>query len=148
MPCAIPNGPLADDYRVYASPRQVPDQAWEAPGVVVERFLPEQDARGFYLRVWIFFGDRETSARCRAAEPIIKGENMLDHVAVPVPDELRAWRERLGFDYGKFDYVCPDGQPVLLDTNRTPGISVKLFDDPQLRANLDSLNDGLGVFLR
>jgi hypothetical protein len=40
---------------------------------------------------------------------------------VPVPDFLRAERERLGFDYGKFDFVIHDGQAVLLDANKTPG---------------------------
>jgi hypothetical protein len=27
----------------------------------------------------------------------------------------------MGFDYGKFDYVMQEGQPVLLDANKTPG---------------------------
>jgi hypothetical protein len=30
-------------------------------------------------------------------------------------------RKRLNFDYGKFDYVVHDGQPVLLDANKTTG---------------------------
>jgi hypothetical protein len=37
-----------------------------------------------------------------------------------VPEALRAERARLGFDYGKFDFVVVDGEAVLLDANRTP----------------------------
>jgi len=39
---------------------------------------------------------------------------------VAVPDELRAERSRLGFDYGKFDFVVHEGRAILLDANRTP----------------------------
>jgi len=30
-------------------------------------------------------------------------------------------RRKLGFDYGKFDYVVHEGRAHLLDANRTPG---------------------------
>ena len=39
-----------------------------------------------------------------------------------VPPALRRRRAELGFDFGKFDYVVQDGEPVLLDANRTPAI--------------------------
>ena len=40
-----------------------------------------------------------------------------------ITDELRAWRERLRFDFGKFDYVYHGERFVLLDVNRTPVIT-------------------------
>ena len=35
--------------------------------------------------------------------------------------EIVEAQRRLKFDYGKFDYVIHDGQPVLLDANKTTG---------------------------
>ena len=35
--------------------------------------------------------------------------------------EILAWRERLGLDYGKLDYVELDGRAVLFDVNKTTG---------------------------
>ena len=121
--CDIPEGPLLEGYPVFDSLRAVPEAIWREPGLVVERFVPEADSRGFYLRVWIFLGARESSGRWRASAPIIKGEQLLEREDVPVPDELRRWREALGFDYGKFDYVRHDGRFVLLDANRTPSFT-------------------------
>jgi hypothetical protein len=34
---------------------------------------------------------------------------------VPVPQALREMRARLGFDYGKFDFVVNDGRATLFD---------------------------------
>jgi len=143
----IPTGPSLPSYEVFASPRDVPFEFWTTPGLVVEKFLPEQDERGFYLRVWTFLGDRERSSRCRATEPYIKSGNVIERESVPVPDEIRAWRERLGFDYGKFDYVLHQGRPVLLDVNRTPGPAPKLPGDQSARSGFLSLAEGLNVFL-
>jgi len=121
LPCDdILSGPVADGYPVYRSAGEVPPLAWTTPGLLVEKFIPEQDERGYYLRTWLFFGDRETSARWRATVPIIKADDLLERENVPVPDELRAWRVRLGFDFGKFDYVRHGGRFALLDANRTP----------------------------
>jgi hypothetical protein len=142
----IPGGPVADGYPIYASAKQVPELAWTTPGLLVEKFLPEQDSHGYYLRVWLFFGERETSGRWRASVPIIKGEDLLEREDVPVPDELRARRKELGFDFGKFDYVRHGERFVLLDTNRTPsftpaigGRAARLPD--QLAAGLESFLD-------
>jgi len=108
-------------YPIFASPRAVPDAMWNNPGLVVERFLPEQDERGYWMRVWIFFGDRERCGRYLGNHPIVKSGNIFARESAPVPPELRAERARLGFDFGKFDFVVHDGQVVLFDANRTPG---------------------------
>lgn len=107
-------------YRIVASPRDVPDSIWENPGFVVERFLPERDERGFWLRVWVFLGDRERCTRYLAPHPLVKSANFIAREEVTVPDALRAERRRLGFDYGKFDFALCDGELVLFDANRTP----------------------------
>lgn len=113
--------PVLADYPVYASLGEVPADFWSTSDYVVERFTPERDANGHYMRVWVFLGDRERSMRYRSAAEVIKSANFQDAQPVPVPDELRAWRTRLGFDFGKFDYVMHDGRCILLDVNRTPG---------------------------
>lgn len=113
--------PVLDDYPVYPRLGEVPELFWASADFVVEKFTPEQDSRGYYMRVWVFLGDRERSMRYRSDAQVIKSSNFLDGEPVPVPDELRVWRDRLGFDFGKFDYVVHDGRCVLLDINRTPG---------------------------
>ncbi|MEO8460023.1 MAG: hypothetical protein ABI451_05800 [Dokdonella sp.] len=116
-------GPLVATNRPYpilASASEVPDEIWNNPGWIVERFLPEQDDHGFWVRAWVFFGDRERCTRYRGTHPIVKSTTIIDREPVPVPMELRAERERLGFDYGKFDFVVRDGCAILLDANRTP----------------------------
>jgi hypothetical protein len=56
----------------------------------------------------------------RSQEPVIKGANILEFEEAPTPPELYSIRQRLGFDYGRFDYVLRDGKVVLFDVNRTP----------------------------
>jgi hypothetical protein len=56
--------------------------------------------------------------------PIVKAGNRTRHEYLKeVPVELRAIRKRLGMDFGKFDYVIFNGEPVLLDVNKTPTIA-------------------------
>lgn len=111
---------LDNPYEVLPSLADVPRSVWRNPELVVEKFLPEQDERGYWVRFWVFFGDRERCTRYLSREKIVKGGNVLARERVEVPPELRAERERLGFDYGKFDFVMRDGRAILLDANRTP----------------------------
>lgn len=122
--CEIATTPVAFTDRPYPILRcaaDVPPDAWNHPGVVVERFLPERDARGFAVRAWVFFGAHERCTRYVGIHPIVKSGNIVAREPAPVPDEIRAERERLGFDYGKFDFAIHEGRPVLFDANRTPG---------------------------
>ena len=54
--------------------------------------------------------------------------------------------ERLGFDYGKFDFAIHEGVPVLFDVNRTPTLPENLTE-ALVKANID-LARGLDAFLR
>jgi hypothetical protein len=118
-----PVGPPPRPYRLFQSVREVPERVWDKPAMVVERFLPEFDGEHYYLRVYLFLGDRGRSRRSRSLKRIIKGHNIIDVDQTPleIPEFIVAERERLGFDFGKFDYVIHDGEPILLDANRTPG---------------------------
>ena len=114
---------------------------WDDPSLVVDRFLPEPDAAGFAMRTWVFMGARERCSRHVSRDPMVKARSSISRMPVEVPDALRAERARLGFDYGKFDFVVHDGRPILLDANRTPGATVA--SGAVLRARVALLADGL-----
>lgn len=141
----VPAGPVAHGYPVFAALREVPQEVWSTPGLVVERFLPERDERGYCVRVWSFLGDREISNRWYAREPIVKAENLVERIPVEVPEAMRARRAELGFDFGKFDYVRHGERWVLLDANRTP--SYPRTPSAAGAAQLDGLARGIDAFL-
>jgi hypothetical protein len=144
----LPSGPIISTDRPYPilrSSSEVPMDVWSNAGLVVERFLPEQDTHGFWTRAWVFCGDRERCTRYLSKEPIVKTSGILARESVPVPDELRAERERLGFDYGKFDFVVRDGKAILLDANRTPSAPPS---NPDIEASNANLARGLAALLR
>jgi hypothetical protein len=137
--------PMLSRYPIFASASEVPEAMRRDPDLVVERFLPEQDERGYYMRHWVFFGRHERCNRVLGTHPVVKAADIVERVPVPVPDEIREWRRRLGFDYGKFDFVIHEGKPVLLDVNRTPTVPPVLSD--ALRAGNADLAKGIETFL-
>ncbi len=137
---------MKDRYPIFRSACEVPASTWRDPDLVVEKFLPEKDERGYYVRYWVFLGDKERCSRYLEADPIVKGDKAIERIPCDVPDEIRAWRARLGFDFGKFDFVIHDGQPVLLDVNRTPTVPPNLSD--AVRAQQAALSEGIAAFLR
>jgi len=134
------------EYRVYESAAEVPRAVWGNRELVVERFQPEIKDGMYYLRVWIFFGDRETHSLCYGPEPIVKSANITGRgPAGDVPEELRQTRAELGFDFGKFDYAIVDGQVVLYDTNRTP--AMPLVPAEQYKPRVVHLAEGIRTYL-
>lgn len=119
LPHAQP--PNIKQYEVLPSVNAVPASIWANSDLVVERFIPEPDEQGFALRNWVFMGERERCTRHVSPYSFVKAADVVRREPVEVPDALRAERKRLGFDFGKFDFVIHDGRPVLLDANRTPG---------------------------
>jgi hypothetical protein len=138
---------VMDSYYLCRSMREVPDAIWTTAGVIVEKFIPEEDEHGNHIRHWTFFGAEERSNRYRARVPLIRIADTIHREPVPVPDEMRALRARLGFDYGKFDYVKHEDRYYLLDANRTPGAPDDFVNDPTVRASLDRLAGGIEAFL-
>jgi len=126
-PVPHPNASSVGEYRRIDRIEDVPDDVWSDPTLIVERFLPEIDADGNYVyRTWMFMGRHEYCNRFIARNWMVKGEAAIGHDFTPVPEELRAERERLNFDYGKFDFVIHNGVPFLMDANRTPGIAQRV----------------------
>lgn len=135
-----PNG-----YQVYKSRAEVPVEVWANPNLIVEKFISEYEGPNYCCRHWLFFGNREVSRRTVSSNPVVKGEGKIEPLSEPIPGELRAIRRKLGFDYGKFDYVIVDGRVILYDTNRTPGIT----SNPQRHAQtVDVLSQGILDFLK
>lgn len=125
-------------YPIYPSPRHVPRRVWWDRRLVVEPFVPERQDDLYCLRTWMFFGAREKAAISFSPSPVVKRANTVRAEFVPdVPEVIRAARRRLGFDYGKFDYVIHRGRPVLLDANHTPACSGQA--NPRLDAIADEL---------
>jgi hypothetical protein len=115
-----PPAPAMPDYQHFDSLHAVPDPIWQDPARVVERYLPEKRGAHNVLRVWSFMGDYERCTWYSAPETIVKGHNIVEFGPSEIPDQIRAERARLGFDYGKFDFAIGPEGPVLYDANRTP----------------------------
>ncbi len=120
-PKPFPGVKPIEGYRVYTCLSDVAPAVFDRDDLVVEKFIPEPESDGFGARFWIFCGDRERCTRHVSPQSLVKGDDTIRHEPVPVPDELRALRRQLGFDYGKFDFVMHEGRAVLLDANKTPG---------------------------
>ena len=141
------NLPPAIDYRVYDQLAKVPEPIWHDDRFVVEKFLPEDNGDDtFSLRTWVFLGARERCTRHVVPKSISKANDVIRSEPCEVPQAIRDQRKRLGFDYGKFDFVVHEGQPVLLDANRTPGNPRNLQD--HVKKGAQNLAEGLDALLR
>jgi len=110
------------DYPVFPSLQDVPGEIFENKNLVVEKFLPEVQDGWYCVRYYHFLGDQGISELFKSKRQIVKGSDNAQFIDAPVPLELHTIRQQLGMDYGKIDYVLRDGQVVVLDINRTPGI--------------------------
>jgi len=133
------------NYPVYPSLAKVPPTVFANKELVVEKFLPEIDGEDYCLRYCYFLGDRDVSVRLRSRQKVIKGSKAISCEQVETPADCRAIRERMGFDFGKFDYVVRDGRTVLYDVSRTPAISTLVKHEgfnwvvPHLAEGIDSI---------
>jgi hypothetical protein len=130
-------------YPVLASLSDVPSWVWEREDLLVERFMPEREGDLFALRGWLFLGSAGYGYRMFATDPMVKTGSMVKYEYLDeVPPELEVARQRMGFDFGKFDYVVHDGRAILLDANKTPSFA----GDPKSE-RLKGLADAVMEFL-
>ena len=113
------HGPMPD-YKIYDTIHEVPFEAHSDPRWVVERFLPEMESDTYVLRLLLVLGSRVISAKARSPKPIVKSADFIEDLTVENPPGLAERVRALGVEYGKVDYVIRDGEPVILDVNRTP----------------------------
>jgi len=136
-------------YEICRSISDVPASVWGDPGAVVEKFVSEETEQGYVARTYLFCGTSERCSRNVSASPIVKGNDIFHSEPTDVPDSIRAIRHRLGFDYGKFDFVMVDGQAVLFDANKTIGsLSGTGVLAERVRVLNGSLADGVESFLK
>lgn len=109
------------DYRVYDHLHLVPQACFENPGLVVEKFLPEQEKGLYFVRNYQFLGDRMTCTRLGSKNPIVKWKTMVSNEPIEPHPEIIHLQKEMNFDYGKFDYVVHEGKAILLDINKTTG---------------------------
>jgi hypothetical protein len=128
-------------YRVLDSLSEVEDEVWTDPAQVVEKFVAEPDDAGYAMRTWVFMGSRERCTRFVTPDRISKAAGVVKYEPAEVPEQLRLDRERLGFDFGKFDFVIHEGEPMLLDANRTPGVAPTIR--PMMKKGARNLAEGL-----
>ncbi len=132
------------DYPVFDRIQEVPDECFESPDLVVQRFLPEMEDGLFHVRMYQFLGDRCSCMRLAANDPIVKsGNKVFSGNIAPHPDIIEM-RKKLNFDYGKFDYVIHNGEAILLDLNKTTGTAPQTT--PQIEANRHITAQGLYSF--
>lgn len=135
------------EYRVFERRDQVPAAVWRNPGLVVERFRPEIRDGLFWVRSWLFLGDRGYVRSIASEHPVIKAERVIRQELgdqddpVVLPAGVRERRAQLGLEYGKIDYVVCDGEPFVFDMNRTPNSAKK--DPEEKRVQTEMLADGL-----
>jgi hypothetical protein len=129
-----------NSYPILNSKSDVPAWVWRRDDIVVERFMAEMEDDLYVLRIWIFLGEREYGVKLYGRRPIVKSHDIVRYeYLTEFPEELRRERQRLGFDFGKFDYVLENGKAQLLDANPTPSV----HSDPKLSPNILNLADAL-----
>jgi hypothetical protein len=135
------------NYQLFHRKEQVPRWVWRRKDLVVERFFTEQRGELFAVRQWHFFADRGHVSTILSESPLVKWENRADLAPInhDVPPEVWELRRRLGFDFGKFDFVVDKGLPVVFDTNTTPHFGRGVLEPRNLWivANLASGLDSL-----
>jgi hypothetical protein len=109
------------DYLIFDSARDLPDDVFDCPDLIVEKFLPEIHDGRYCLREWYFFGDVSINLAELSADPVSTFGEQAPQLHRPVPPELWELRRSLGLDYGKIDYAICDGKPVAFDINKTVG---------------------------
>ena len=120
-------------YPVFSSKSQLPQGTFTNKELIVEKFLPEKDGEYYCLRSYAFLGDKGVAVRSKSKYPVVKGANGFDLEFIPIDEQIVEWQKKLGFDYGKFDYVVRDGEVVLFDVNDTPTFGNAYSEEVQER---------------
>jgi hypothetical protein len=109
------------DYQIYDRLAEVPRRLFRDRRIVIEKFLPELEGSHYHTRIYQFLGDRSVSSRLVSTDPIVNVASTIRIEDIAPHPDILAWREQLGLDYGKLDYVEVEGRAVLLDVNKTTG---------------------------
>ena len=108
-------------YNVFSSIDQVPMEIWEDSGQIVERFFPERKGGGFYVRTMECLGDFCKTIHLCSPDPIVGWNNSVAYELIENDPKIVRYRQKIGLDFGKIDYVVHEGRPIILDLNKTTG---------------------------
>lgn len=112
--------PHRPEYRIYARIDAVPRRFFDDERFVVEKFLPEVERGRYHVRCYYFLGDRHICERFASVQPTVRGDQGTGEKIDLHPAVVEV-RRRLRLDYGKIDYVIHEGQPLVIDVNKTVG---------------------------
>lgn len=134
---------LEVNYALHGDASELPASIWKDPRYVVERFLPEREGAHFVLRWAFFLGSAAVGLIGRGANPVVRASETVRPVEPmsEIHPEVLRYREEIGLDYGKIDYVLHEGRPVILDVNKTIGGTTSR--NPQLEHLAATLAAGL-----
>lgn len=111
---------LCPRYRVYASIRDVPADAWTDSRLMVERFLPGRLEPPVVKYRFEFFYDVEINMRSTYDSLLCDPKTLIETQPVAdVPAEVAAARSALHLDYGAIDYFVVGGDAFVIDANKT-----------------------------
>ncbi len=135
------------EYQIYPDLGGVPKSVFRSAYWVVEKFLPEVESGFYHLRMYQFLGDRYLSTRLASKDQMIKVVNSSSITDIDPHPIVEQWRRDFGLDYGKLDYVVHDGEPILLDINKTVGAVSGPRNDAEVNARRQFLAAGINAFL-
>ncbi len=141
----LPHFESPHDYQVYETLHDVPEIFFTSNQFVVEKFLPEMEDDLFFVRYLGFLGDRTNAVRLGGKSPIVNGQTQIVREIIEPHPEIVGLRRKLKFDFGKFDYVLHDGQPILFDTNKTIG-SARVPFPPSIAARWRFIAGGINSY--
>jgi hypothetical protein len=131
-------------YPVFGSLRDVPKGVLENDNLLVQKFVPEREGAWYAVRYSHVLGRREITLRLVSKAPVVKYANAEACEEVETPPELAPLRRQLGLDYGKIDFVMPEGRFIPVDVNPTPVVPEFGFE-PRVSSHLaDGIGDLLG----
>jgi hypothetical protein len=138
------------DYPIYSHLREVPRFYFYHPELVIEKFMPETENDLYCLHNMLFLGNRLSCLRIMSKKRIVNmgTAEEIEWNRTPHP-KLVTLRDRLELDYGKFDYVIIDGQPILLDINKTIGWPERGFNEDnrdEMMTHIEYQSKGLYSF--
>lgn len=114
-----------ESFRIYKSKNRVPNEVWKNKDWVVEKYSPEVEDGIYVTRNAYFLGNKIVCFKNVSEDPIVK-----DHAngeIIDIHESVSKYRDEIGLDYGKIDYVLKDGDPVILDITKTVGG----YEDPE-----------------
>jgi hypothetical protein len=139
--------PTWRDYRVFDRLADVPASLLGRPDLVVERFLPDLEDGLYHTHMYQFLGEAERCSRLSSREAVFKADESTAARAVEPHPAAQAWREELGLDYGKIDYIVRGNEAILIDANKTTGSSTTYIEHGTLQAERRRQADGIYAYL-